>query len=48
MTPPSAVYDKLQPYRSAFVMPDVIRHPEAGSWGWIPAFAGMTGGYTES
>ena len=29
-------------------MPDVIRHPEGGDWGWIPASAGMTGGYTES
>ena len=38
------------------VMPDpgsgpgqaLIRHPEAGGWGWIPAFAGMTGRYMAS
>ena len=31
-----AVYDELYPYRSALVMPDVIRHPEAGGLeAWI-------------
>ena len=44
-----AFHATLAPDPYALVMPDVIRHDEAGGLGaWMPACAGMTGGYTAS